>query len=128
MIIYGVALLSTCLVAGLYSGEILGRLIGVEANVGGVGIAMLLLVIAHNLPVFRRLTTGKSADGIAFWSAMYIPIVVAMAARQNVAGALDGGLLALLAGVGAVLVSFALIPLMSRIGAAPAGEDEARND
>ena len=128
MIIYGVALLATCLVAGLYIGEILGRLIGVEANVGGVGIAMLLLVIAHNLPVLRRLTTGKSADGIAFWSAMYIPIVVAMAARQNVVGALDGGLLALLAGVGAVVVSFALIPLISRIGTSPSATGEARDD
>ena len=32
MIIYGVALLSTCLVAGLYIGEILGRLIGVGTS------------------------------------------------------------------------------------------------
>lgn len=127
MIIYGVALLSACLVAGLYLGEVLGRLIGVQANVGGVGIAMLLLVIAHNLPRFRKLTTGKSADGITFWSAMYIPIVVAMAARQNVVGAIDGGLLALLAGVGAVVVSFALIPVISRIGSSPASANEGRD-
>lgn len=120
MIIYGVALLSACLVAGLFIGEVLGELIGVEANVGGVGIAMLLLILAHNLPRDRPLASGASAGGITFWSAMYIPIVVAMAARQNVAGALDGGVLALLAGVGAVVVSFALIPLISRIGSAPA--------
>lgn len=37
MIIYGVALLSACLIAGLYVGELLGSLIGVQANVGGVG-------------------------------------------------------------------------------------------
>jgi len=131
MIIYGVALLSACLVAGLFIGEVLGKLIGVQANVGGVGIAMLLLILAHNLPRFRSLTTGASANGITFWSAMYIPIVVAMAARQNVAGALDGGVLALLAGVGAVVVSFALIPLISRIGHAPAAidsEGEQAND
>ncbi|MCH8074122.1 MAG: malonate transporter subunit MadL [Proteobacteria bacterium] len=35
MIIYGVALLSACLVVGLYVGEVLGSLIGVKANVGG---------------------------------------------------------------------------------------------
>ena len=41
---------------------------------------------------------------------------VAMAARQNVAAAADGGLLALTAGVAAVVVSFALVPVLSRIG------------
>jgi malonate transporter MadL subunit len=49
---------------------------------------------------------------------MYIPIVVAMAARQNVAGALDGGLLALIAGSSAVVVSFALVPIISRLASA----------
>ena len=47
---------------------------------------------------------------------MYIPIVVAMAARQNVAAATEGGLLALTAGVAAVMVSFALVPVLSKIG------------
>ena len=119
MIIYGVALLSACLVVGLYVGELLGSLIGVKANVGGVGIAMLLLILAHNLPRSRPLASGALAGGITFWGAMYIPIVVAMAARQNVIGAIDGGAVALLAGVGAVVVSFALIPLISRIGSPP---------
>ncbi len=129
MIIYGVALLSACLVVGLYIGEILGSLIGVKANVGGVGIAMLLLILAHNLPRSRPLASGASAGGITFWGAMYIPIVVAMAARQNVVGAIDGGALALLAGIGAVAVSFALIPLISRIGSSPAAIDnEATGD
>ena len=114
MIIYGVALLSACLVAGLFIGEVLGDLIGVQANVGGVGIAMLLLILACNVPRFRFLVSGASAGGITFWSAMYIPIV----------GAMDGGILALAAGVGAVVVSFALIPLISRIGSAPVAADE----
>ena len=48
---------------------------------------------------------------------MYIPIVVAMAARQNVAAAADGGMLALVAGIAAVLVSFALVPVISRLAA-----------
>ena len=47
---------------------------------------------------------------------MYIPIVVAMAARQNVAAAADGGMLALVAGIAAVLVRFALVPVISRLG------------
>ena len=124
MIIYGVAILSACLVAGLYVGELLGSLIGVQANVGGVGIAMLLLIFAQNLPRKKPFASGVSAGGITFWSAMYIPIVVAMAARQNVVGAIEGGALATLAGIAAVAVSFALIPLISRIGNPPEVHDD----
>jgi len=127
MIIYGVALLSACLVLGMLAGEYLGVLIGVEANVGGVGIAMLLLVLACNLKRFKPLVDGLSGDGIKFWSAMYIPIVVAMAARQNVVAAVDGGMLALVAGVAAVVVSFALVPILSRIGNHHKESDDGHN-
>jgi malonate transporter MadL subunit len=116
MIIYGVALLSVCLVTGMLIGEGLGVLLNVDANVGGVGIAMLLLVLASNSDKFKSLSEGASGAGIKFWSAMYIPIVVAMAAKQNVAGGTEGGLLALAVGVIAVAVSFALVPLISRFG------------
>ena len=116
MIVYGVALLSACLILGMLIGEALGVALNVEANVGGVGIAMLFLVFASNSDRFKSLTQDVAGKGIQFWSAMYIPIVVAMAARQNVAGAVDGGVLALTAGVAAVVVSFALVPVLSRIG------------
>jgi malonate transporter MadL subunit len=116
MLVYGVALLSSCLILGMLIGEALGVGLGVEANVGGVGIAMLFLVLASNSNKFKVLTQGAAGDGIKFWSAMYIPIVVAMAARQNVAAAVDGGMLALVAGVAAVVVSFALVPVLSRLG------------
>jgi malonate transporter MadL subunit len=127
MIIYGVGILSACLVVGMLIGEYLGVLIGVEANVGGVGIAMLLLVMACNLERFRPLVDGRSGEGIKFWSAMYIPIVVAMAARQNVVAAVDGGMLALVAGVAAVVVSFALVPVLSRIGNHSGDRDQSRD-
>lgn len=116
MLIYGVALLSTCLVLGMLVGEALGVLLAVDANVGGVGIAMLLLVFASNSKKFKSLTEGAAGNGIQFWSAMYIPIVVAMAAQQNVIGAIGGGFLAIVAGTAAVVVSFALVPLLSRVG------------
>jgi malonate transporter MadL subunit len=122
MLVYGVALLSACLIAGMLIGEALGVVLGVEANVGGVGIAMLFLVLASNSQRFKNLTQGAAGDGIKFWSAMYIPIVVAMAASQNVAAAVDGGVLAILAGVLAVVVSFALVPVLARIG--KSGSDE----
>jgi malonate transporter MadL subunit len=116
MVVYGVALLSACLIVGMLIGEALGVLLNVEANVGGVGIAMLFLVIASNSSRFKSLIEGASGRGIEFWSAMYIPIVVAMAARQNVVAAFEGGVLAIVAGVSAVIVSFALVPLISRLG------------
>ena len=123
MIVYGVAMLSVCLILGMLIGESLGVALNVEANVGGVGIAMLFLVFASNSEKFKTLTQGVAGTGINFWSAMYIPIVVAMAARQNVAAAVDGGLLALLAGVAAVIVSFALVPLLSKIGGVTPGTE-----
>jgi malonate transporter MadL subunit len=116
MIIYGVALLAACLLAGQFIGELLGQWLGVQANVGGVGIAMLLLVLVAGSERGKTLLAGTAGAGITFWSAMYIPIVVAMAAGQNVVAAVDGGMLALLAGALAVVVSFALVPLLSRMG------------
>ena len=116
MSVYGVALLSGCLILGMLIGQSIGVALNVDANVGGVGIAMIFLVLASNSEKFKSLTDGAAGTGIKFWSAMYIPIVVAMAARQDVAGATEGGILALVAGVAAVTVSFALVPVLSRIG------------
>ena len=101
MIVYGVALLSGCLILGMLIGESIGVFLNVDANVGGVGIAMIFLVLASSSEKFKALTEGAAGSGIKFWSAMYIPIVVAMAARQDVAGATEGGLLAVVAGVAA---------------------------
>lgn len=115
MVIYGVALLSLCMLVGVWVGDVLGDLIGVRANVGGVGIAMLLLIVLSNLS-HTKLTIGSATQsGIHFWSAMYIPIVVAMAAKQNVFAAVSSGWMAIIAGVAAVAVSFAMIPVLDRI-------------
>ncbi len=119
MVIYGVALLSFCMLIGEFVGDLLGELIGVQANVGGVGIAMLLLIILSNLSHHRLKLNPITETGIGFWSAMYIPIVVAMAAQQNVIAAVSSGWLAIIAGVMAVAASFAMIPLLARIGKEP---------
>ena len=116
MIIYGVALLSLCTLLGLFVGDLLGEWIGVKANVGGVGFAMLLLLLLADRLQSKGRLVPKSAQGIEFWTAMYIPIVVAMAAQQNVLGAVKGGPMAILAGVLAVVASFALIPVLDRLG------------
>ena len=124
MVVYGVALLSLCLLAGKFLGDLLGTLIGVQANVGGVGIAMLLLLVLTNLSSQKLKLNPVSETGIAFWSAMYIPIVVAMAAKQNVVAALSSGWLAVVAGVAAVVLSFAMIPVLSRMaGQVPESTD-----
>ncbi len=115
MMVYGVALLAFCMLVGTYVGDGLGVLLGVKANVGGVGIAMLLLILLSNISDKRFHIKPVSEDGIKFWSAMYIPIVVAMAAKQNVIAAVSGGWMALLAGVLAVVVSFALIPVFTKL-------------
>lgn len=115
MIILGVAMLAGSLLAGSVIGSLLGELLGVDANVGGVGIAMLILIVSTNFLTRKGRLSSDTAGGISFWSAMYIPIVVAMAATQNVVGALTAGPVAIVAGVVAVIVSFALVPVLSRV-------------
>lgn len=53
MIIYGVAFLALCTLAGLFVGELLGQWMGIPANVGGVGIAAQKLTPCSDLPVNR---------------------------------------------------------------------------
>ena len=116
MVIYGVAFLSGCLLAGLFVGDLLGVLMGVQANVGGVGIAMILMILLSDRFRSAGRLSPLTEQGVLFWSSIYIPVVVAMAARQNVAGALKGGPAAILAGVGAVVLCFLLVPVLSRVG------------
>ena len=119
MVIYGVMLLSACYLIGVVAGDALGALLGVQANVGGVGIAMLILILVAGALKERDVALLKlepiTESGITFWSAMYIPIVIAMAAKQNVVAALSSGWLAIIAGVLAVVVSFAMIPVLARL-------------
>jgi malonate transporter MadL subunit len=112
MVIYGVALLSVCMLAGVFAGDVLGKLIGVDANVGGVGIAMLLLITLSNFSHHRLTLDPLTKSGITFWNAMYIPIVVAMAASQNVVSAVSSGWVAIIAGVAAVAVSVLMVPVL----------------
>ena len=87
------------------------------------GIAMILLLALSNVGSRTAALSPITAKGIGFWSAMYIPIVVAMAARQNVAAALSGGWMAIIAGVAAVAASFALIPVLAHFG--QGGQDDS---
>ncbi|MDA7864909.1 malonate transporter subunit MadL [bacterium] len=121
MVIYGTALLAFCMLVGLVAGQLLGILLGVGKNVGGVGIAMLLLIVLSDWLRRRDRLPTPTQQGVLFWSSIYIPIVVAMAASQNVVKAASGGWLALVAGVTTVLACLALVPVLSRLGTG--GED-----
>ncbi|WHY73788.1 malonate transporter subunit MadL [Fictibacillus enclensis] len=116
MVIYGVALLAICTLVGAFVGDLLGIVLGVESNVGGVGVGMLLLVLIVDALKKRGKLELKSQEGLNFWSSMYIPIVVAMSAQQNVVAAVKGGPVAIIAGAGSVVISFLLVPILSKIG------------
>ena len=115
MLIRGVALLAACFIIGQLSGETLGRILHIDANVGGVGFAMLLLILAQNWLEQRGRFHPEMEEGVLFWSKMYIPVIVAMSAIQNVRVALSSGLVALLAGIIPVLVCLAVMPLLSKL-------------
>ena len=116
MVLYGVAALALCMLAGMLVGELLGAAVGVDANVGGVGFAMIMLILATDWLRRKGKFPKPSEQGVLFWSAMYIPIVIAMASIQNVKKAISGGPMAALAGLGALAAGAALVPLLSRIG------------
>ena len=61
----------------------------------------------------------ESEKGIWFWSSIFLPIVIAMSAIQNVNAALSGGSIAVLAGLGATIACLMLVPVISRIGKSP---------
>lgn len=78
---------------------------------------MLLLIILTNKGIDAGWLDKKRQEGIAFWSAMYIPIVVAMSSIQDVVAALSGGTIAVLGGVLGVALGFVFIPILRKFGA-----------
>ena len=116
MKIYGVALLAFCFLVGKLAGTMLGTGIDIDGDVGGVGFSMILLMVVNTYFRKKGWLALETENGILFWSSMYIPIVIAMAATQNVKAALSGGPLAIVAGAAVTLLGFILVPLISRIG------------
>ena len=121
--IYGVAVLSACMLLGSLIGTVFGDLIGAGTEVGGVGFAMLLLIFVTNS---KKLTfTQKPAfvQGINFWKAMFIPVVIAMTATQNVFNMLSSGIVAIVAGAAAVGFSFLMLFVLHKLDQKKAGGD-----
>jgi malonate transporter MadL subunit len=116
MTIFGVALLAICTLIGVFLGDVLGILLGVKANVGGVGLAMMLLMAARVWLIRRGKLSSGIKLGVEFWGTMYIPIVVAMAAQQNVVAAVRGGPIVLITAFAVTGLCFAALALIGRIG------------
>lgn len=116
MEIIGMGFVAFFMLLGSFLGRILGQFIGTGGDVGGVGLAMLFMVLAVNyLESNGRMFKPRTENGIKFLSALYIPIIVAMAARLNVVGAINGGLVAILAGGVATIGAMFLVPLLSKL-------------
>jgi malonate transporter MadL subunit len=114
MLLRGVALLAGCYIIGQIIGESLGHFLGINNNVGGVGFAMLLLIITQNELEKRDLFHVEMGEGVMFWSKMYIPVIVAMSSIQNVRVAFNNGILALLAGILPVAICLLFMPILSK--------------
>ena len=113
--IYGVALLAGCMFVGSFIGNLLGLWTGLGSDIGGVGFAMVLLLILTNSKKVNKILPENYTKGINFWKEMFIPVIIAMSASQNVVSALDGGVLALVLGVGIVVIMLLLIPVFNML-------------
>ncbi len=115
MLVYGVAVLAGCFIAGQLIGDLLGRLLNIDGNVGGVGFAMVLLILINQWMHKRKLFTTEMESGVNFWNKMYIPVIVAMSSIQNVKSAFSSGSVAIVAGIVPTVICFLAIPLISKI-------------
>jgi len=109
-------LLAGCFLLGKFMGNILGVIINIDGDIGGVGFAMLILMLSSAFMRKKGWFIEESETGILFWSSMYIPIIVAMSATQNMKAAISGGLVSIIAGIVVTLVCLMLVPLISKIG------------
>ena len=116
MKIFGVALLAGCFLLGKIMGNVLGHITNYNSDIGGVGFAMFLLMLSSFYLRKKGWLAPESENGILFWSSIYIPIVVAMAATLNVKAAVSGGFIAFIAGIGVTIVTLLLVPVLSKIG------------
>jgi len=117
MEIFGLGIVAACMYLGSLIGYSIGNALGISGNVGGVGFAMLILVLVSN-HVDEKFGgfSERTQKGIFLLSSLYIPIVVAMAARQNVVAAFSGGAVAFLAGGLATIGAMFLVPVIGKLG------------
>ena len=81
--IYGVAILAACMFAGGFIGNLLGLLIGLNSDVGGVGFAMIFLLIVTNSEKISSKLPKGTLEGLNFWKNMFIPIIMQTQPRSQ---------------------------------------------
>lgn len=107
--IYGVATLAACMLLGTLMGTVFGDLIGAGTEIGGVGFAMLLLIFVTNSQKLSFTQKPAFVQGMTFWKSMFIPVVIAMTATQNVFHMLSSSVVAIVAGAAAVGFSYFML-------------------
>ena len=112
--IYSLVTLAACMLLGKYIGTCFGTLVGINADVGGVGFAILLLLFVNNCKWFPFAKKPDFTQGMNFWKKMYMPVVVAMAASQNVYRMLTSGMVAIVAGAAVVAFPFLLLYILHK--------------
>lgn len=112
--IYSLVTLALCMLLGKYIGTCFGALVGINADVGGVGFAILLLLFVNNCKWFPFAKKQDFTQGMNFWKKMYMPVVVAMAASQNVYRMLNSGMVAIVGGAAAVVFPFLLLYILHK--------------
>lgn len=113
--IYSLVSLSLCMLLGKYVGTAFGTLVGIDADVGGVGFAILFLLFLTNSKYFPFTKRQDFIQGMNFWKKMYIPVVVAMAASQNVYRMLTSGMVAIVGGAAAVAFPFLILFILHKL-------------
>ena len=112
--IYSLVTLALGMLLGKYIGTCFGSLVGINADVGGVGFAILLLLFVNNCKWFPFAKKPDFTQGMNFWKKMYMPVVVAMAASQNVYRMLTSGMVAIVAGAAVVAFPFLLLYILHK--------------
>jgi malonate transporter MadL subunit len=75
---------------------------------------MLLLIFARLYMEKNDKLPKLTELGVEYWGAMYIPVVVAMAAQQDMVAALRGGPVAILSAFAAAAVCACVISVINR--------------
>ena len=93
---------------GALVGNVFGDVIGAGREIGSVGFAILFLIFLTNSKL-KFVQKPAFVQGVTFWKNMFIPVVIAMTASQNVFHMMSSSIVALAAGAAAVGFSFFML-------------------
>ena len=112
--IYGTCIISLSMLLGNLIGNTIGKVCHIDVNVGGVGFSIIIFLVITEYLKKKGKMTEKLNTSFNFWKGRYIPVVVAMAASQDVFNAVSRGLIAIIAGVLPVLLVVGCIKFLFR--------------